>query len=53
MDSSPRGFPRHGYWSGLPIPSPEDLPDPWIEPAFTAFHADSLSMSSWGIPGHW
>ena len=22
------GFPRHEYWSGLPFPSPKDLPDP-------------------------
>ena len=27
------GFPRQEYWSGLPLPSPEDLPDPGIEPA--------------------
>ena len=26
------GFPRQEYWSGLPFPSPEDLPDPRIEP---------------------
>ena len=25
------GFPRQGYWSGLPFPSPEDLPDSDIE----------------------
>ena len=25
-------FSRHGYWSGLPFPSPGDLPDPGIEP---------------------
>ena len=25
------GFLRQGYWSGLPLPSPEDLPDPGIE----------------------
>jgi len=25
------GFPRQGYWSGLPFPSPEDLLDPGIE----------------------
>ena len=25
------GFYRHEYWSGLPLPSPEDLPDPGIE----------------------
>ena len=27
------GFPRQEYWSGLPFPSPRDLPDPGIEPA--------------------
>ena len=26
------GFSRHEYWIGLPLPSPEDLPDPGIEP---------------------
>ena len=26
------GFSRQGYWSGLPFPSPGDLPDPGIEP---------------------
>ena len=26
------GFPRQEYWSGLPLPSPGDLPDPAIEP---------------------
>ena len=26
------GFPRQGYWSGLPFPSPGNLPDPGIEP---------------------
>jgi len=25
------GFSRQEYWSGLPFPSPEDLPDPGIE----------------------
>ncbi|XP_061261685.1 beta-microseminoprotein isoform X1 [Bos javanicus] len=25
------GFPRRAYWSGLPFPSPGDLPDPGIE----------------------
>ena len=24
-------FPRQEYWSGLPFPSPRDLPDPGIE----------------------
>ena len=26
------GFSRKEYWSGLPFPSPEDLPDPGTEP---------------------
>ena len=26
------GFPRQGYWSGLPFPSPGDLSDPGLEP---------------------
>ena len=26
------GFPRQRYWSGLPFPSPEEVPDPGIEP---------------------
>ena len=26
-------FSRQKYWSGLPFPSPGDLPDPEIEPA--------------------
>ena len=25
------GFSRQGYWSGLPFPPPEDLPDPGID----------------------
>ena len=37
-----RGFSRQEYWSGLPFPSPEDLPDPGIEPRSTAMQADSL-----------
>jgi len=30
------GFPRQGYWSGLPFPSPTDLPYPGIKPASSA-----------------
>ena len=26
------GFPKQEYWSGLPLPPPEDLPDPGLEP---------------------
>jgi len=27
------GFPKQEYWSGLPFPSPGDLPYPKMEPA--------------------
>ena len=27
----PTGFPRQEYWSGLPFPTPEDLPDPGMK----------------------
>ena len=30
------GFPRQEYWSGLPFPSPRDLPNQGIEPASLA-----------------
>ena len=30
------GFPRQEYWSGLPFPSPWDLPAPGMEPASPA-----------------
>ena len=30
------GFLRQEFWSGLPFPSPGDLPDPGIEPVFPA-----------------
>ena len=36
------GFSRQRYWSGSPFPSPEDLPDPGIEPRAPALQADSL-----------
>ena len=32
QDSLSMGFSRQEYWSGLPFPSPGDLPDPGIEP---------------------
>ena len=38
----PMGFSRQEYWSGLPFPSPEDLPNPGIEPRSPALQADSL-----------
>ena len=30
------------YWSGLPFPSPEDFPNPGIEPESRALEADAL-----------
>ena len=35
-------FSRQEYWSGLPFPSPEDLPNTEIEPGSPALQADSL-----------
>ena len=36
------GFSRQEYWSGLPFPSPGDLPNPGIEPGSPALRADAL-----------
>ena len=44
------GFPRQEYWSGLPCPPPEDLPDPGIKLTSPALHADSLPLSHLGSP---
>ena len=35
-------FSRQEGWSGLPLPSPGDLPDPGIEPGSPALQADAL-----------
>ena len=35
------GFSRQEYWSGLPFPSPADLPNPGIEPGSPTLRADS------------
>ena len=37
------GFSREEYWSGLPFPSPRDLPNPGIEPGSPALQADDLT----------
>ena len=37
------GFSRQDYWSGLPFPSPGELPDPAIEPRSPALQADALT----------
>ena len=44
------GFSRQGYWSGLPFPSPGDLPNPGIEPRSPALQADSLPSEPPGKP---
>ena len=36
------GFSRQGYWSGLPFPSPGNLPDPGIKPRSPALWTDAL-----------
>ena len=36
------GISRQEYWSGLPFPSPGDLPDPRIEPGSPTLQADSF-----------
>ena len=36
------GFSRQEYWSGVPLPSPGDLPDPGIEPRSSTLQADTL-----------
>ena len=41
-------FSRKEYWSGLPFPSPEGLPDPGIKPASPALQADSSLLSHLG-----
>ena len=40
-----RRFSRQEYWSGLPFPSPGDLPNPGIEPLSPALQAGSLPLS--------
>ena len=44
------GFSRQEYWSGLPFPSPRDLPDPGIEPESPALQADALPSEPPGKP---
>ena len=41
-------FSRQEYWSGLPFPSPEELPNPGIEPWSPAWQADSLPFELQG-----
>ena len=43
-------FSRPEYWSGYSFPSPEDLPNPGIEPRFPALQVDSLLSEPPGKP---
>ena len=43
-------FSRQAYWSGLPFPSPGDLPNPEIEPKSPALQADALTSEPPGKP---
>ena len=43
-------FSSQEYWSGLPFPSPGDLPDPGIEPRSLALQADTLPSEPPGKP---
>jgi len=46
------GFSRQEYWSGLPCPSPGDLPDPGIKPTSPAslvWQVDSLYVEPLGF----
>ena len=47
------GFSRQEYWSGLPFPSPGDLPDPGIKPGPPALQADALPSEPPGGENHY
>ena len=44
------GFSKQECWSGLPFPSPGDLPDPGIEPGSPSLQADALPSEPPGKP---
>ena len=46
------GFSRQEYWSGLPFPSPGNLPDPGIEPGSLTLQADALTSEPPGKPNY-
>ena len=47
------GFSRQEYWSGVPFPSPGDLPNPGIKPGSPALRADVLSSEPPGKGCDW
>ena len=44
------GFPRQEYWSGLPFPSPGDLPDPGVKPTSPALAGGFFVTETPGKP---
>ena len=44
-------FFRQEYWSGMPFPSPGDLPNPGIEPRAPTLQTDSLLSEPLGLLG--
>ena len=55
MDCSPpsssvRGISQQEYWSGLPFPSSEDLPDPGVEPKSPALAGEFFTSEPLGSP---
>ena len=50
LTSLSREFSRQEYWSGLPFPSPGDLPNPGIQPGSPPLQADSLLYEPLGKP---
>ena len=52
QDPLSMGFSRQECWNGLAFPSPEDLPDPGIEPGSPALQADALLSEPPGKSGY-
>jgi len=48
--SSVLDFPRQEFWSGLPLPSPGDLPDPGVEPMSPELAGGFFTAKSPGKP---
>ena len=44
------GFSRQEYWSGVPLPSPRDLPDPGIKPSLLHCRQMLYPLSQWRNP---
>ena len=49
---SPMEFFKQEYWSGLPFPSPGDIPNPGIEPGSPTLQADTLPSGLQEKPIH-